>query len=153
MKTTPYTPYINLPRRCAAVFIDLLLATFLFTLIAWLLMLEYPDAEALTNSVAKLLVLLIAPAILVLWWSLQGSPGKLLLGCRIVDARSGANPQAWQVVVRMLGYSVSILPLGLGVFWMLWDRRRQTWHDKLARTVVVEDDDSRLNLQQLADTK
>jgi uncharacterized RDD family membrane protein YckC len=27
--------------------------------------------------------------------------------------------------------------LYLGYFWMLWDREAQTWHDKLASTVVV----------------
>ena len=25
----------------------------------------------------------------------------------------------------------------LGYFWMLWDGEKQTWHDKLATTVVV----------------
>jgi uncharacterized RDD family membrane protein YckC len=25
----------------------------------------------------------------------------------------------------------------LGYFWMLWDGQKQTWHDKLATTVVV----------------
>ena len=25
----------------------------------------------------------------------------------------------------------------LGYLWMLWDRERQTWHDKVANTVVV----------------
>ena len=116
-------------------------------------MLEYPDAKALTNSAANLLLLLAAPTVIALWWFLQGTPGKLLLSCCIVDARSGGRPQLWQILVRLLGYGVSLLPLGLGVFWMLWDRRHQTWHDKLARTLVVEDDDSRLSLQQLADAE
>jgi uncharacterized RDD family membrane protein YckC len=25
----------------------------------------------------------------------------------------------------------------LGYLWMLWDKEKQTWHDKLATTVVV----------------
>ena len=25
----------------------------------------------------------------------------------------------------------------LGYFWMLWDREKQTWHDKFANDVVV----------------
>ena len=32
-----------------------------------------------------------------------------------------------------------LLPLGLGYLWMLWDRRRQTWQDKLGGTLVVRD--------------
>ncbi|MFC3854060.1 RDD family protein [Salinispirillum marinum] len=34
-------------------------------------------------------------------------------------------------------YFVSTIPLLLGFFWMLWDAKNQTWHDKLAGTVVV----------------
>jgi len=151
LSAKPYTPYIGLPLRLAAVLLDVLLLSFLSSLIGWLLMLQYPDAEALMDSAAKMLTLLAAPAIIVMWWYLQGTPGKLLLGCRIVDARSGGRPRLWQVLLRLLGYGVSALPAGLGFLWMIWDRRHQAWHDKLARTLVVEDDESRLSLRQLAD--
>jgi uncharacterized RDD family membrane protein YckC len=43
------------------------------------------------------------------------------------------------VLRHVIGYPLSALFFGLGVFWMLWDRRRQAWHDKLAKTVVVKD--------------
>ncbi|MBI5040765.1 MAG: RDD family protein [Gammaproteobacteria bacterium] len=132
--------------------LDLLLVSFLSSLIGWLLMLSYPDAEALLRKAGDTSLLLAAPMIAVWWWGFQGTPGKLLLGCRIVDARSGGRPQVWQVLVRLLGYALSALPLGLGFLWIIWDRRHQGWHDKLARTLVVEDDESRLSLHQLADS-
>lgn len=150
MSAKAYTPYIGLARRGAAVLLDLLLVSFLSSLLGWLLMLQYPDAEALIESAGNTLSLLAVPTIIVLWWRFQGTPGKLLLGYRIVDARSGGRPRLWQVCVRLLGCVVSALPLGLGFLWMIWDRRHQGWHDKLARTLVVEDDDSRLTLRQLA---
>jgi uncharacterized RDD family membrane protein YckC len=31
----------------------------------------------------------------------------------------------------------SAIPLYLGFLWMLWDNKKQTWHDKAAGTVVV----------------
>ena len=31
-----------------------------------------------------------------------------------------------------------MIPLFLGYFWMLWDREKQTWHDKMAGSVVVD---------------
>jgi uncharacterized RDD family membrane protein YckC len=34
---------------------------------------------------------------------------------------------------------VSAVPLFLGFFWMLWDEKGQTWHDKVAETTVVKD--------------
>ena len=99
---------------------------------------------------AELLLILTVPVIALLWWLFQGTPGKLLLGIRIVDARDGGRLRLWQVLVRLLAYALSALPLGLGFIWILWDKRQQGWHDKLARSVVVEDDESRLSLQQLS---
>lgn len=150
MSAAAYIPYVGLARRGAAVLLDFVLLSFLLSLVGWLILLGYPDAEAVIRSTSAVLLPLIAPSIALLWWCCQGTPGKLLLGCRVVDARSGGRPHVWQVIVRLLGYAVSALPLGLGFLWMLWDRRRQGWHDKLARTVIVEDDDSALTLAQLA---
>ena len=52
-------------------------------------------------------------------------------------------PEPWgsasrkQLLLRYLGYYVSLLPVGLGFFWIGLDRRKQGWHDKLAGTLVV----------------
>lgn len=152
MNLAVHTPYIGLPRRAAAIMLDAALLSFLLSLIGWLLALSFPDAEAIARSLGAATMPVAVPVVALLWGCCQGTPGKLLLGCRIVDARSGGRPRPWQVIVRLLGYVISALPLGLGFLWMLWDRRRQGWHDKLARTVVVEDDDSLLSLTQLAGT-
>ena len=149
MNHKAYTPYLNLPRRLAAVLLDLLLLSFISSLAGWLILLEYPNTEAIIHFFSMFLLLLAVPGVAALWWLFQGTPGKLLLGCRIVDARDGGRPRLWQVLVRLLGYGLSALPLGLGFLWMIWDKRHQAWHDKLARTLVVEDDESRLSMQQL----
>ena len=59
------------------------------------------------------------------------------ISAQIVDAASGGKPSTRQLVVRYLGYYVSIIPLFMGLFWVAFDRRKQGWHDKLAGTVVV----------------
>lgn len=41
-------------------------------------------------------------------------------------------------LVRALASILSLLPFGLGYWWAFWDPQRQTWHDKLAGTQVVE---------------
>ena len=33
--------------------------------------------------------------------------------------------------------NLSAPPCFLGLFWMLWDRRKQTWHDRAANSLVV----------------
>ncbi len=75
--------------------------------------------------------------IVVFWVYKSTSPGKLAFSARIVDAKTGKEPTPRQCLVRYLGYFVSALPLGLGFFWVAFDRRKQGWHDKLAGTVVV----------------
>jgi len=78
-----------------------------------------------------------AIAILAFWICRAATPGKMLIGARIVDAVTGAPPTTTQLVGRYLGYFVSTIPLGLGLLWVAFDARKQGWHDKLAGTVVV----------------
>ena len=74
---------------------------------------------------------------LAVLWHLAGcSPGKAIIGLRVVN-QNGQRPTLFQATVRLLGYWVSALPLFLGFFWCLFDEDRQTWHDKMARTYVV----------------
>jgi uncharacterized RDD family membrane protein YckC len=63
--------------------------------------------------------------------------GKRALGIRVVDFRTGGRIGFGRAVIRYIGRYVSALPCLLGYFWMLWDRERQTWHDKFATDVVV----------------
>jgi uncharacterized RDD family membrane protein YckC len=63
--------------------------------------------------------------------------GKQALGIRVADLQDGGPIGYGRAVVRYVGRILSTIPLLLGYFWMLWDREKQTWHDKLARCVVV----------------
>lgn len=76
------------------------------------------------------------------WYSLGATPGKLLLDARIVDADSLQNASLSQLILRYLCYLVSALPLGLGFLWIAINPRKQGWHDKLANTVVLLQDES-----------
>jgi uncharacterized RDD family membrane protein YckC len=74
---------------------------------------------------------------LPLAWSVLGcSPGKALLGIRVVG-EDGEPPVLGRACVRLLGYWISALPLFFGFFWSLIDERHQAWHDRLAGTYVV----------------
>ena len=58
----------------------------------------------------------------------------------MVDLRDGTGQPVGYVraFVRWLGSILSALALFLGYFWMLWDPEKQTWHDKMAGSVVVD---------------
>ena len=65
------------------------------------------------------------------------TPGKMAVGVKVVDL-SGGNAGYMRAIFRAFGYYISSSIFMAGFLWSLVDRRRQTWHDKLAGTVVVE---------------
>ena len=78
----------------------------------------------------------------LLFWRYQGAtPGKIAIAARIVDAKTGGSPSTARLVVRLFAYIVSALALCLGFLWIAFDRRKQAWHDKIAGTVVIPDDE------------
>ncbi len=73
----------------------------------------------------------------IVMWALRGTTiGGIVCGLRIV--RLDGRPVDWSTsIVRALGGFLSILPAGLGFIWVAFDDERQSWHDKIAGTVVV----------------
>lgn len=43
----------------------------------------------------------------------------------------------WQCGLRFIGGWLSLLPLGMGYGWMLFDREKRSWHDLLSHTRLV----------------
>jgi uncharacterized RDD family membrane protein YckC len=73
---------------------------------------------------------------------LEGGPkgqtvGKMAVGIRVFDLAQGGPIGYGRAFIRYIGRIASSIPLFLGYFWMLWDKEKQTWHDKFAGSVVV----------------
>ena len=84
------------------------------------------------------------------WHLWQATHGKLLMDCQIVDEQTLQPPRLRKLLLRYFGYILSMLPLGLGYLWILIDRNNRAWHDRLANTIVILEDDSRKTLSQLS---
>ena len=63
--------------------------------------------------------------------------GKRALGIRVIDFQGRGSIGYGRAFIRWISRILSTIPCLLGYLWMLWDREKQTWHDKLATTVVV----------------
>ena len=100
---------------------------------------DYLASQELVKGPAHFLISYVFPvaATIALWVLVGGTPGKLVCGLRVVDLKTGDRLALWQAIVRYLGYFVSIIPLMLGFLWVAWDARKQGFHDKLARSLVV----------------
>jgi uncharacterized RDD family membrane protein YckC len=82
----------------------------------------------------------IATFLVLAYWigSRGGSPLRVRLGVLVLDQNDGSFIGTKRAVYRgLMGY-VSQLALFLGYLWMLWDPNKQTWHDKVAQSVVVK---------------
>lgn len=99
----------------------------------------YFESRGWLHGPADFLISYLLPAIAIVafWHFRQATPGKMAIGARVVDARTGAAPSVAQCIGRYLGYYVSIIPFFLGMIWVGFDPKKQGWHDKLAGTVVV----------------
>ncbi len=154
--TPPGLRYAGFRIRLLATLIDsFLLTAILLPLLLWVYGLDYlraavpvsPDMTGLLvdsfrpKGVADILLSYVAPflAVVVFGKYRSATPGKMMLGLRIVDAATAGPLTFTQCVVRTLAYAVSILPLGVGFLWIALDPRKQGFHDKLAGTLVVRD--------------
>lgn len=73
---------------------------------------------------------------------LEGGPkgqtvGKMAVGIRVYDLAGGGAIGYGRAFIRYIGRYVSAIVILLGYLWMLWDPEKQTWHDKMAGSVVV----------------
>lgn len=156
--------YAGFGRRLLAHIIDLLLFTLLivFPIIYFVSSGNFeqtlndfydPGKTSLPRSLLQDLVYMLLS--IFFWVRFRGTPGKLLLDCQVADANTGDNLTIGRSVIRYVCYLVSLLPLGLGFWWILWDKRRQGFHDKLAGSVVLfseeewEDSEAEKSLETL----
>lgn len=97
--------------------------------------------DTVNDQVTDILFGYVLPAVAVVafWLWKSATPGKMVFRLRVLDAVSGRPMSKTQSVIRYLGYFLSTIPLGIGLIWVGIDPRKQGWHDKLARTIVIQD--------------
>ena len=132
--------YASFGRRLAAVLLD---AIFL-TLVTLPLLLavygtDYFTAADGASGPGAFLINWVLPAAITIafWLTLAATPGKLIVGIRVVNAETGERLTFARAALRYVGYIVSFIPLLAGYLWMLGSPRKQTWHDMLAKSVVI----------------
>jgi len=146
--------YAGAWRRFGALLIDLfLVATIIgFGILAWITVSEETpewDSRFVNAWVSGILIIAVLLKI-VLDAEFRGTPGLHLMDCLLVDIHSGHAITLGQSVKRTLGTVLAILPALLGLAWMIWDRHKQGWHDKLGDAAVIRDDDALKSLTELA---
>jgi uncharacterized RDD family membrane protein YckC len=136
--------YVGFWKRVLASFIDTLILVAAIGLIAvafygtHYLRLSYEGKTVLFDFLVQ--GLLPALAVIVFWRYRGATPGKMLISARIADAETFGAPSTGKLIGRYFAYIVSCIFM-LGFIWIAFDKRKQGWHDKLAGTVVIQDED------------
>lgn len=137
----------GLERRFYAFALDRLVAWTAMGAVAYLALLLLVDRghTAAGAAVIVAVVLLVGAALAVLLGLTGTSPGSALLGLRVVDESTGRPIGAGRALRRQLILAAATLPtFGLGLATLAWTAvadqqgRRQGWHDRVARSVVVD---------------
>lgn len=64
--------------------------------------------------------------------------GRKIVGVKVIGKDTGQPIGAGKAFLRLLVAGVASSSICyLGYLWMLWDKDKQTWHDKVINTVVV----------------
>ena len=87
----------------------------------------------------SLLRIVLTAAYLIYFWTSSGAtPGKAAMGLKVVSSDGGGIITPGTAVLRYIGTIISAIPLLLGYLWVLWDPKREAWHDKIAGTKVIK---------------
>src|SRR5882672_3651331 len=154
--------YVGFWKRLLAFFIDSLIVLVVFAIIVVAIFgRNYLELSMQGKTLwADILFQVVLPAVAaILFWRYRGAtPGKMLIGARIVSAKTLGPPSTGQLIGRYFAYIVSMLPsivvsvaiiataillaredlklwlaitplLMWGFLWIAFDKRKQGWHD------------------------
>lgn len=66
------------------------------------------------------------------------TPGKKLMKIKVIDKETQKAPGYIKAFLReVIGKTIDAISFYLGYLWVLWDKEKQGWHDKIAGTIVV----------------
>jgi uncharacterized RDD family membrane protein YckC len=128
-------------KRAAALFIDELLLSFVLILALWESFSAAANTEeiiALTNSfVLEYMALKIIYQTFFIY-QYGASIGKIVMKIRVIEIVTLNNPTIASSLNRAVFRVISEMLFYLGFLWGMFDSARQTWHDKTAKTLVVD---------------
>ncbi|MFP3901849.1 MAG: RDD family protein [Acidimicrobiia bacterium] len=136
-----YGPLAEWGQRVVAYLIDaaILVAGYIAVFILAAIFGAVADAlGVLVGLVGYLAVAVASFYFLYLNGSVGQSPGKRLIGIKVIGERSGQPIGGGLGIVRGLAHIVDSLVCYLGWLWPLWDDRNQTLADKIMSTVVID---------------
>lgn len=139
---------VGFGRRAVAALLDALLVLFGSTVLAfavsvlfWFVSVFNSDNSLSFTNILIVVGLLFSLIYFVGSWAKTGQTiGKSTLNIQVVGA--DGRPISWgRSLGRYVGYIINVVVASIGFLWIVFDPKRQGWHDKIAGTYVVSGDD------------
>lgn len=127
----------SLLRRLGAILYDSLLVLALIIL-ATLAFIAVSGGEPVEtgDSWYQITLLVIAYLFFAGFWSRHGRTLGMQSWRLQLETGNGEKPDFARSSLRFLAAALSLVPLGLGFWWQLWDKDGLAWHDRLSGTRV-----------------
>jgi uncharacterized RDD family membrane protein YckC len=132
--------YANHFRRLIASVIDIFILWIIITVIPWVILkLGLLDRTGLRSVtiIAMLVPMVYFPVFELSKW--QASIGKCIMKLKVTNL-AGNKISIGTAIGRQLGRLVDLVTYGVGIAMILWTKKHQALHDKIASTVVVSSD-------------
>jgi uncharacterized RDD family membrane protein YckC len=124
--------------RTAATFIDILIISVVLSIIDSL----FSRVNGLNDNLiyyrlSIALIIWISYNVLLDGSMFQATIGKMILNIKVIDL-FGNKISISKALIRCISTIFSILPLGLGLWYITTDPKKQAWHDLIAGTFVKQ---------------
>jgi uncharacterized RDD family membrane protein YckC len=145
MELTSQQPLAGILRRFCAIMLDGLLPMLIFLpigIVGAIVFQGTPTETSLTIAIFMLMLtyvgLMSYTAVVLAMWAYGLTPGKWMLGIGVVHQETGVPVGFWRMALRqVIGQWVAAIVCYLGFIWAIFDARKQGWHDKIAKTLVI----------------
>lgn len=130
----------SIKKRSMAFFIDEMLLSFILLIALWDSFIDAKTVEEVifvTNTfvLEYMAMKIFYQAFFVMQYG--ASIGKIIMKIKVIEIKTLQNPSVVSALNRGIFRVISEMLFYLGFLWGMMDPSRQTWHDKTAKTLVV----------------
>lgn len=146
----PQSKFASFFTRFLACFVDCLIVAFVSGIVVYAIISisgslanSYGGMDkSVTKNIALIPAILLVLAYFIYFTGTSGQTlGKKLVKIKVVKKGTTTPPSYTSAFLReVIGKIISVVVLGLGCLWVIGDKNKQAWHDKIAGTVVVKVD-------------
>ncbi|MBU1927844.1 RDD family protein [bacterium] len=131
----------DIKKRAMAFFIDEMLLSFLLIIALWDTFSTAKNIEEMINVtnmffLEYMFMKIAYQGFFVMHYG--ASLGKMAMKIRVIEIKTLDNPSVISSLNRAIFRVISEMIFYLGFLWGILDPARQTWHDKTAKTLVVD---------------